>query len=106
MEIKSGTIIKGSRWSEPVEVKSSELVGEFVRIIGATVRSNQHIDQLIPLNEISIVDKQSYFNEEPWKVFLALETIRYRYASLYDPLLAMNTSKVCLLYTSPSPRDS
>ena len=31
---------------------------------------------------------------EPWKAFLALETKRYRFASLYDPLLAMNTSKV------------
>ena len=34
------------------------------------------------------------FSEEPWKVFLALETIRYRFASLYDPLLAVNTSKI------------
>ena len=34
------------------------------------------------------------FSSEPWKVFLALETIRYRFASLYDPMLAMNTSKI------------
>jgi SNF2 family DNA or RNA helicase len=27
-------------------------------------------------------------------VFLALDATRYRFASLYDPLLAMNTSKV------------
>ncbi|MBU4491262.1 MAG: DEAD/DEAH box helicase, partial [Euryarchaeota archaeon] len=31
---------------------------------------------------------------EAWKVFLALETTRYRFASMYDPLIAMNTSKV------------
>ena len=28
------------------------------------------------------------------RFFSALETRRYRFASLYDPLLAMNTSKV------------
>lgn len=94
MDLKSGTIIRGSRWPEPIEVKSSEKFGEFIRIVGATVNSNQHIDQLVPGNEITILTRESYFNEDPWKVFLAIETIRYRYASLYDPLLAMNTSKV------------
>jgi SNF2 family DNA or RNA helicase len=94
MSIKTGTIIKGERWPEPVEVKSSEKIGEFIRIVGATVNSNQHIDQLVPENEITILTRESYFVEDPWKVFLAIETIRYRFASLYDPLLAMNTSKV------------
>ena len=34
------------------------------------------------------------FSSESWKVFLALEAMRYKYASDYDPLLAMNTSKI------------
>ncbi|AFH48949.1 SNF2 family DNA/RNA helicase [Ignavibacterium album JCM 16511] len=94
MEIKPGTIIKGNQWPEPIEIKFSEKIGNLLRIVGATTYSNQHIDQLISENEISIIETQQFFNEEPWKVFLALESIRYRFASLYDPLLAMNTSKV------------
>jgi len=94
MKLKPGTIVQGYRWPEPIEVKFAEEKGKFIHIVGATVYSNQHIDQLVPTNEISILTQEVYFNEEPWKVFLALETIRYRYASLYDPLLAMNTSKV------------
>ncbi|BDQ01544.1 helicase-related protein [Ignavibacterium sp.] len=94
MEIKPGTIIKGIQWPEPIEVKFCEKVGEFYHIVGSTTTSNQHIDQLIPEYEISILTTEDFFNEEPWKVFLALESIRYRFASLYDPLLAMNTSKV------------
>lgn len=68
-----------------------------MHIVGATTLSREHIDQIIPIEKFSkilIERMDSPFSIEPWKVFLALETIRYRFASIYDPLLAMNTSKV------------
>lgn len=95
--IKPGSIIKGSKWSEPIEIKFIENIDNYVHIIGATIRSREPIDQIISRDEFStfcIEEITSPFSEEPWKVFLALETIRYRFASLYDPLLAMNISKV------------
>ncbi len=92
--IKSGSIIKGPHWPESVEVKFVDSVGDYIHIIGSTTKSNIHIDQLVLPSEISEISATQLFSEEPWKVFLALETIRYRFASLYDPLLAMNTSKV------------
>jgi DNA or RNA helicases of superfamily II len=55
------------------------------------------VDQDIPIEEFNsceIIGTECACNEEPWKVFLSLESIRYRYASMYDPLLAMNISKV------------
>lgn len=96
-DIRAGIIISGPKWPEPVEVKKVDLNSDFVHIVGATTVSGQHVDQLIPLEEmsdISIKTISTDFKSDPWKVFLALETKRYRYASLYDPLLAMNTSKV------------
>lgn len=78
-------------------VKLVEEIGDFVHIVGATKNAGAYIDQLIPKEEfqkIIIYDEQATFSEEAWKVFLALETVRYRFASIYDPLLAMNTSKV------------
>ena len=95
--IKSGTIIIGPQWPEPVEIKLIEHLDSDVHIVGATTISKDHIDQVIPLEEfqkISILQADALFKEEPAKVFLALETMRYRFASIYDPLLAMNTSKV------------
>ncbi len=95
--IKPGTIIKGAAWPEPVEVKLIEEMGDYIHIVGATTQSRNHIDQIIPRDEfdrLSTTETQSLFAEAPWKVFLALETKRYRFASEYDPLLAMNTSKV------------
>ena len=96
-EIRAGIVIRGLQWKEPVEIKKSDIEGEYLHIIGSTVRTNTHIDQLISLKEIdslSIEKIESDFVSEPNKVFLAFECKRYRYASLYDPLLAINISKV------------
>ncbi len=95
--LKPGAIIYGPNWPEPVEIKSVEEYPGSVRIIGCLTKSKNSIDQIIPLEElfkISYQQLQKLFHEEHWKVFLSLETKRYRYASLYDPLLAMNTSKI------------
>lgn len=95
--IKQGSIIAGSNWPEPIVVKLIEEIGDFIHIVGATKSSGKHIDQLIPKEEfqkIIVDDKKVSFSEEAWKVFLSLEAVRYRFASMYDPLLAMNTSKV------------
>jgi len=92
-----GSIIKGPNWPEPVEIKLVEETGEYVHIVGATTHSGEHIDQIIPRDEFSTFSTAgmgSTFSEESWKVFLALEATRYRFVSMYDPLLAMNTSKI------------
>jgi SNF2 family DNA or RNA helicase len=96
-DLKSGITIVGPKWPEPVNIKKIETPGSYVRIVGSTTLSNEHIDQIIPKSDLTNIDIQTIltdFKSKAWKVFLALETKRYRFASLYDPLLAMNTSKV------------
>lgn len=91
------TIISGPYWPEPVEIKLIEESGDYVHIVGSTKNSRQYVDQLISKEEFSrfkLDEFRANFGEEAWKVFLALETIRYRFASMYDPLIAMNASKV------------
>ena len=94
---QKGTIIKGPNWPEPVEIKLIEDAGDYVHIVGATKNSRQHIDQLISKEEFAHFKLDQFtanFGEEAWKVFLALENTRYRFASMYDPLIAMNASKI------------
>jgi len=96
-ELRPGIVVTGSKWPEPVEIKKVENDGLYIHIVGATTVTGQHIDQLIPAEEfanVSVSVVKTDFSTEPWKIFLALETKRYRFASLYDPLLAMNASKV------------
>jgi len=96
-EIKPGHVVQGPRWPEPVELKLVEDLGDYIHLVGATTASGEHVDQLIPrqeLTQLQIARVETDFTASPREVFLALEARRYRFASLYDPLLAMNTSKV------------
>jgi len=95
--IRQGNIIKGLNWPEPVEIKFIEETEGYIHIVGVTTISQSHIDQLISQEEfskLSVVGTEITCSEDPGKVFLALEATRYQFASLYDPLLAMNTSKI------------
>ncbi len=97
MDITPGSIIQGPRWPEPIKVDLIEDLGEYIRIVGATLNSRTHIDQVLPkseLDEMKSGEIKPLFSANPRHVFLALEAHRYRFASLYDPLLAMNTSKI------------
>lgn len=96
-ELKVGAIIEGPKWPDPVEIKKIEDFGEDVKIIGSRLSSGIHVDAILSKEELADINLKTIecdFSSDPEKVFLALETIRYRFASLYDPLLAMNTSKV------------
>lgn len=97
LQIKIGDIVKSALWPEPVEVRSLQQAGDYLHLILFTTVTKQLIDQTIPLSALdsfTIIGKKCSCCEDPAKVFLALETLRYRYASMYDPLLAMNISKV------------
>ncbi|HCC78501.1 MAG: hypothetical protein A2X25_09290 [Chloroflexi bacterium GWB2_49_20] len=55
MIIAPGSIIKGPRWLEPIKVDLVEDHGEYVRIVGATVNTRTHIDQMLPISELDQV---------------------------------------------------
>ena len=89
--------VEGPFWPEPVEVNKVEEFRDRIHIIGATIYSNVHIDQLIPKDEIEKLRTKRFildFSVPGSEAFLSLEGQRYKYASLFDPLLAMNTSKI------------
>lgn len=95
--MKEGTIIEGPFWPEPVEIKKIEEFGERIHIIGAMIYSNAHIDQLLLKEELNILKTKEFvldFSSPGSETFLAVEAKRYIFASLFDPLLAMNTSKI------------
>jgi len=97
MEIRSGTIVQSSFFPEPVKIEKVEDFGDYVRIVGATINSNQHIDTIILKEDLSKLKAFTYdtdFTANAEGVFLGLEAYRFRLASLFDPILAMNVSRV------------
>ncbi len=97
MDIKKGSILKSHKWDEQIVVDFTEDLEDFLRIVGKKIISNEHFDVIIPkaeLNTISVAPLKLNFSGNSETIFLVLETKRYRYLSLYDPLLAISTSKV------------
>ena len=96
-DIQPGIVITGPFWPEPVEVKKSEIKDYGIDIVGVTITSGQYVGQVLSFEQLDDITLKSItcdFSSDSWKIFLALEAMRYKFASLYDPLLAMNTSKI------------
>ena len=97
MNIKSGDIVESHQWPEPVEVNLVNDMGEYVQLVGSTVRSRAHIDSLLTrdqVNALQVGKLSPDFKAKARHVFLSLEARRYRYAALYDSLFAVSASKV------------
>ena len=98
LEIQPGDVVEAPNWPEPLQVDKVVAFGAgYVRLVGALLHSRQHVDQVLRWEELQQLQPHKIeggFDAPPQDVFLALEAKRYRYASLYDPLLAMNISKV------------
>ncbi len=97
MQIQKGNIIKSIKWDEPVLVEFVENLDGFIRIVGKKRKSGKNFEDILSEDELKNIEilKESFdFSGDSEKVFLALEEKRYRFLSLYDPLVAINTSKV------------
>ncbi|ADC90218.1 helicase domain protein [Thermocrinis albus DSM 14484] len=95
--LKKGDIIKGPFWSEPIKVIEVREKGDHVNIKGFKVNSKQYIDDLLTkdqLDQLEILASERDFSADPENVFLALEAVRFKHASLFDPFLAMNVSRI------------
>ena len=95
--LTEGEIIEAPFWPEPIEIKKVENYGEYIHIVGATIHSNQHVDQLInkrDMDKIKPIEAIIDFSSPANEIFLTIEAERYKFASLFDPLLAMNISKI------------
>jgi len=98
LPIRQNDILEGPFWPEAVQIDLVEPWAEgHVRLVGRLLQQGTHVDQVLSLQELALLRplrRQQTFGAAAHEVFLALEARRYRYASLYDPLLAVNISKV------------
>jgi SNF2 family DNA or RNA helicase len=100
--IKKGAIIEGPFWPDPVEIIEVEEIerneenfkikigyrNTKTSIFGTQILNKEDLEKVRP--KVSELD----FSSKASDVFLAIESIRFRYASLFDPFLALNTSKI------------
>ena len=92
--IREGAIVKGI-CEEPVKIEKIEQKGNYFRIIGYTINSKSLIDRMLTdINKLEVVGDYTKLSGKAENVFYAIEALRFRYASIFDPLLAMNVSKI------------
>ncbi|MGC8734644.1 MAG: helicase-related protein [bacterium] len=95
--INEGDIIKGSLFKEPVKIEKIQNLDFGIHIIGYTINSKQYIDKILDdqdLKKIQVIKDIIDFSFNPELAFLVIEANRFRYAALFDPLLAVNVSKI------------
>jgi superfamily II DNA or RNA helicase len=96
VNLKEGCIVEGIL-GEPVRIEKIQEIGSHVRIVGITLNSKELVDRVIEkkqLDKLTVLEFKRDFMGDPENVFLFLEATRFRYASLFDPLLAVNVSKI------------
>ncbi|RSN70443.1 DUF3883 domain-containing protein [Candidatus Korarchaeum cryptofilum] len=95
--ISEGNIIKGPFCDEPVKIEKIEEIGDYIRILGSTLYSKNHFNRIIRRDELAnleVIKRVIDLSSNPEDVFYTIEAMRFKYASLFDPLLAMNVSKI------------
>jgi len=96
-ELLPGVVIEGPNWDDYIIVEKVESVGRWIRILGQKRGSGEIIDHMVgeeDLARIRVITELVDLSGSPERVFLALEALRYQFIAEYDPLLAMNVSKV------------
>jgi SNF2 family DNA or RNA helicase len=94
--IREGAIVKGI-CEEPVKIEKIEQKGNYFRIVGYTINSKSLVNRMLrdtELNQLQILEDYTKMSSKAENVFYAIEALRFKYASLFDPLLAMNVSKI------------
>ncbi len=97
MYLHEGDIIEAPFFNEPVKVEKVTEIGNRYRVIGVTTRSKQYIERIITKEEIGkirVIKLSIDFDADPEHVFYVIEASRFKFASLFDPLLGMNVSKI------------
>ena len=93
----SGITIQGRLWPEPVLVVESKISDKYVSIKGWTTITKSVVNDMIPESEMDYIQPEHSsvdMSGDPMKVFLAIEAVRYRFTSMYEPLLAVHASGV------------
>ena len=95
--LKGGEIVRGDNWDEPVKIDKVDEVGDYIVIIGSTLYSKTYINQLLrkeDVEKLQIVNQAIDFSSSAQDTFFFVEATRFKYASLFDPFLGMNVSKI------------
>jgi len=96
--IEPGTVLEAPFWPEPIRVVSFKKYGDSFEIGSVATKSNKYSLQMISKEDFLkiIISEltQRTFKGDPESFFLAIESLRIRFAYQFDPLFAVNVSQI------------
>jgi adenine-specific DNA methylase len=109
MQIQEGNILKSSFWPEKVRVISAKTISENqIKIEAVGLETTTFYSTILSDDEIKTIEileeRPFLFSADGESLFLYLESHRIRNAFQFDPLYAVNVSKIDPLPDEPLPR--
>ncbi len=96
-KIKSGVIIHGPLFPEPVQVITTLTIADSLKIIGQGMSSNSVYNSILSitqLNALEITPHEESFDGDAKKFRLGIEAIRLGLAYEYDPYFSLSIARV------------
>lgn len=98
-KIKENTVLKGSRWNEPIKVVKTEQHSDYIVLSAVGLNTKQYYYELLfpeDLHNIQILTETESldFSGDSDDFFLGIEAHRIRLAYEFDPYNAVNISQI------------
>jgi len=97
IKLKPDDIIEAPFLAGKLRVRAVQHLGDKLIIIGRYLDTNDLQEVIIKpsmLSQLKVIRDLLDFSGDPEDVFLAIESERYKFASMYDPLMAISVSKI------------
>jgi len=95
--VREGDIVKGQPFNEPVKIEKIQQQGEYFTVLFKGLHTKELNERVFTKEELEKWESLELtydFSGDPSGIPLLIEATRFKFASLFDPLLAVNVSKV------------
>jgi len=96
-EFKSGKLLRGPIFSEPVQVIVSTPMGDAVKVVGRGLLTGKVVDVILTPAQLALVECSpdvEPFDGDPQRFRLAVEAMRLALAFEYDPYFSLSIARV------------
>ncbi len=96
-QLKSGRVLRGPLFPEPVEVLVATPMGDAVRLVGKGVQSGRVVDLILTADKVGLLQispEIEPFDGDPHRFRLGIEALRLQLAYEYDPYFSLSIARV------------
>lgn len=96
-DLKTGKVLRGPIFSEPVEIIVATPMGDSVKIVGRGLQTGKVVDVILTSAQLALVETSpdvEPFDGDPHRFRLGIEALRLQLAFEYDPYFSLSIARV------------